>query len=58
MPVSPDFAPRRHAASRFRAGKVRAVDLRIGLGMAFDKERATAGRDDIIVIAWSLAQGR
>jgi hypothetical protein len=32
--------------------------LRIGLGMAFDKERPTAGRDGIIVIAWALAQGR
>ncbi len=36
--------------------KVRGIDFRIGLGVAWNKEDPTAGRDDIIDIAGSLAR--
>jgi DNA-binding transcriptional LysR family regulator len=40
----------------FELRKVRGVDFRIGLGVAWNKEDPTAGRDDIIDIARSLAR--
>ncbi len=40
----------------FGLRKVRGVDFRIGLGVAWNKEDPTAGRDDIIDIARSLAR--
>ncbi|WP_454748848.1 LysR substrate-binding domain-containing protein [Ciceribacter selenitireducens] len=36
--------------------KVRGIDFRIGLGVAWNKEDLTAGRDDIIDIVRSLAR--
>ena len=40
----------------FELRKVRGVDFRIGLGVAWNKEDPTAGRDDIIDIARSLVR--
>ncbi|MCB5202615.1 LysR family transcriptional regulator [Neorhizobium sp. T786] len=40
----------------FELKKVRGVDFKIGLGVAWNKEDPTAGRDDIIDIARSLAR--
>ncbi|WEX74733.1 LysR family transcriptional regulator [Sinorhizobium numidicum] len=40
----------------FELRKVRGVDFRIGLGVAWNKEDPTASRDDIIDIARSLAR--
>lgn len=45
----------RHAASS-RLRKVRGVDFRIGLGVGWNKKDQTAGRDEIIDIARSLAR--
>lgn len=36
--------------------KVRGIDFKIGLGVAWNREDPTAGRDDIIDIARSLAR--
>jgi len=36
--------------------KVRGVDFKIGLGVAWNREDPTAGRDDIIDIARSLVR--
>jgi len=40
----------------FELRPVRGVDLKIGLGVAWNKEDPTASRDDIIDIARSLAR--
>ncbi|NEJ02564.1 LysR family transcriptional regulator [Rhizobium ruizarguesonis] len=40
----------------FELRKVRGVDFKIGLGVAWNREDPTAGRDDIIDIARSLAR--
>ncbi|TCL63222.1 LysR family transcriptional regulator [Rhizobium sp. BK251] len=40
----------------FELKKVRGIDLKIGLGVAWNKEDPTAARDDIIDIARSLAR--
>ncbi|TCN34087.1 DNA-binding transcriptional LysR family regulator [Sinorhizobium americanum] len=40
----------------FELRKVRGIDFRIGLGVAWKKEDPTTGRDDIIDIARSLAR--
>ncbi len=40
----------------FELKKVRGIDFKIGLGVAWNREDPTAGRDDIIDIARSLAR--
>ncbi len=40
----------------FELKKVSGIDFRIGLGIAWNKEDPTAGRDDIVDIARSLAR--
>ncbi|MEK1861746.1 MAG: hypothetical protein AAAC49_08060, partial [Rhizobium leguminosarum] len=40
----------------FELKKVCGIDFRIGLGIAWSKEDPTAGRDDIVDIARSLAR--
>ncbi len=40
----------------FELKTVRGVDFKIGLGVALNREDLTAGRDDIIDIARSLAR--
>ena len=40
----------------FELKKVRGIDFRIGLGVAWNKEDPTASRDDIVDIARSLAR--
>jgi hypothetical protein len=40
----------------FELRKVRGIDFRIGLGVAWNKEDPTALRDDIVDIARSLAR--
>ncbi|MFN7022923.1 MAG: LysR substrate-binding domain-containing protein [Pseudorhizobium sp.] len=46
--------PNRH----FELKKVRGIEFKIGLGVAWNKEDPTAGRDDIIDIARSLVRPR
>jgi DNA-binding transcriptional LysR family regulator len=40
----------------FELKKVRGIDFRIGLGLAWNKDDPTASRDDIVDIARSLAR--
>ncbi len=40
----------------FELKKVSGIDFRIGLGIAWNREDPTAGRDDIVDIARSLAR--
>jgi DNA-binding transcriptional LysR family regulator len=40
----------------FELKKVRGIDFKIGLGVAWNREDPTASRDDIIDIARSLAR--
>jgi len=40
----------------FELKKVRGIDFRIGLGVAWNKKDPTAARDDIVDIAQSLAR--
>jgi hypothetical protein len=46
----------RKAYRGFELKTVRGVDFKIGLGVAWNREDPTAGRDDIIDIARSLAR--
>ncbi|MBW9056673.1 hypothetical protein JNB85_30110 [Rhizobium mesosinicum] len=41
---------------RFELKKVRGIDFKIGLGVAWNREDPTAGRADIIDIARSLVR--
>jgi DNA-binding transcriptional LysR family regulator len=42
----------------FELKKVRGIDFRIGLGVAWNREDPTASRDDIVDIARSRARPR